>query len=262
MTAEHSLPVRESEFYCGDKALYVTVYDSGSSRWLVIAPPLFEELARTRKFCVNAARKIARAGFNVVRFDYYGTGLSEGKFEDFTLSQAACDLDTVIAMCRERGAAQVSCLGFRFGAYLAALRNSKDGVGRVIVWEPVFDLAAYITEVLKATAVDQIVTYGAIRFDQAALMDKLAREGRILVNGYALSLAAVEGFRNARPIERADVENTGVVLWRRSSLNKTPFLAELQPVVCTTVKVAWDHIKFLDHEPGELVESSLGLLKC
>jgi len=234
MTRQGAL-VQESDFFLGEKSLYVSVYDNGASRWLVIVPPLFEELARTRKLLVNAAREFAGAGFNVVRFDYYGTGLSEGRFEDFTPSQATRDLEKVVSFCRERGAQKISLLGFRYGAYLAAQYASRFQVERVVVWEPVLDPAAYMAEFLKSTAVDQIMTYGEVRFSQKELMDQLSRDGRILVSGYALGLAALEEFRLTRALERGDCEKIGVVVWRRSTHNKAPFLAELKPAICPSV---------------------------
>lgn len=254
--------VQESDFYLGDKALYTSVYDAGASRWLVIVPPLFEELPRTRKLLANVARKLARAGFNVVRFDYHGTGLSEGRWEDFTPSQAMRDLESAVSFCRDRGAQQVALLGFRYGAYLAAQFARRDDVQRVIVWEPILDPAGYFAEFLKSTAVDQIMTCGEVKFSPGDLMEMLGRDGRILINGYALTAAAVAEFRQAHALDRGECEKLAVVLWRQSSLRRTPFLAELKPVMCANVKVAWDHIKFLDHEATEAVDATLGFLGC
>jgi len=253
-------PTQESEFYLGTKALYVSLAECGESRWLVLVPPLFEELPRTRKLLVNAARKFAAAGFNVVRFDYYGTGLSEGRCEDFSPAQAMQDLEAVVTFCRERAARQVSLLGLRYGAYLAAQAAVRSQYRQVILWEPVIDPAAYVMEFIKSTAVDQIMTFGEVRFSPSELLEKLGREGRILVNGYALSTAAVDELRQARALGRGDCEKLALVFWRRSTVVKTPFLAELKPIVCTNVKVAWDHIKFLEHEAKELVDTTLGLL--
>jgi pimeloyl-ACP methyl ester carboxylesterase len=253
--------LQESETYLGEKPFYFSVYDSGASDWLVIVPPLFEELARTRKLLVNAARAFAASGFNVARFDYYGTGLSEGRFEDFAPSQATRDLDTVVSFCRAHGARQVSLVGVRYGAYLAAQHVRGSDLANVVVWEPILDPAAYMAEVLKSTAVDQIMTYGEVRIGLKESMDLLDRDGRILISGYGIGLAAVQELRNSPALTSKDCERLGVVIWRKSTLSKTPFLAELAPTLCANVKAAWDHIKYLDHDPQALVEATLALLK-
>jgi alpha/beta superfamily hydrolase len=248
--------IRENEFFAGEKPLFITHYAGKADRYLVILPPLFEELPRTRKLMVNTARFLAGCGMDVIRFDYYGTGLSYGRFEDFSLEQARNDIQTVTDYCRQRGAQGVSLLGFRFGAFLAGELCANSNIAKTVLWEPILHLGEYLEECFKALMVDQIVTYGTMKFTQKELMEHLRRDGKLLVNGYPLSLKAAEEFRSARVLGREDLRRTGIILWRRSTLNKYPFLSELDSMVCASVKAAWDHIKFMDHDPKELLEAT------
>jgi alpha/beta superfamily hydrolase len=249
--------ILENEFFTGEKALYVTHYKGKGDQYLVILPPLFEELPRTRKLMVNTARFLASSGLDVIRFDYYGTGLSYGKFAEFSLEQARNDVQVVLAHCYQQGAVSVSLLGFRFGAFLAAELCRKSGIAKTVLWEPVFNLGDYLEECFKTLMVDQLVTYGTVKFTHQQLMEHLQRDGKLLLNGYTLSLKAVEQFRSVRVLGREDLYESRIILWRRSTLNKYPFLSELKPIVCDSVKAAWDHIKFMDHDAKELLEATV-----
>jgi pimeloyl-ACP methyl ester carboxylesterase len=97
-----------------------------------------------RAFRVLAAR-LARAGFHVLRFDYLGTGDSWGAAQDASVEQWTSDVHCAIDELRmSRGVSDVSVVGLRFGAALAALAAAAGGVDRVVLWEPVTDGAAYL----------------------------------------------------------------------------------------------------------------------
>ena len=56
-------PLREDELYLGrGERTFVTHYRATGSAFTILAPPLFEEAARTRKVLVNLARDLAAAG--------------------------------------------------------------------------------------------------------------------------------------------------------------------------------------------------------
>jgi hypothetical protein len=57
-----------------------------------------------------------------------------------------------------------------------------------------------------------------------------------------------------------DFQTAKVILWRRSTLNKYPFLSALNPIMCESVKTAWDHIKFMDYSSLELMDATSKLL--
>jgi pimeloyl-ACP methyl ester carboxylesterase len=94
-----------------------------------------------RKVAVTLARK----GFHVLRFDYYGTGDSSGSSNSGSLSTwrgnivaAAEDL----ADCS--GARRLSLIGFGLGATLAA--SVPLDVADLVLWDPVVRGADYLNE--------------------------------------------------------------------------------------------------------------------
>jgi pimeloyl-ACP methyl ester carboxylesterase len=95
------------------------------------------------------ATQLARAGFHVLRFDYLGTGDSLGDDEDASLRQWSADIRSAIDELRARGIRDISLVGLRLGASLAALALRDRGLvsaDRVILWEPILDGRTYLED--------------------------------------------------------------------------------------------------------------------
>lgn len=118
---------------------------------VVLCYPIAQEYIRSHRAIYQLAVRLARAGFHVLRFDYFGCGDSEGDFEEGSLVQWTSDVHSAIAEIQERSALTSICLiGLRIGATLA-LQAATDcrHVESIILWEPVFDGRLYIKELVK-----------------------------------------------------------------------------------------------------------------
>ena len=95
------------------------------------------------------AVRLNAAGFDVLRFDYYGTGDSGGEISDADLDGWRRDIETAIDEVKDTTAAtQVTLVGLRLGATLAAqvaVKRRKD-VERLVLWDPVGNGADYLRE--------------------------------------------------------------------------------------------------------------------
>jgi alpha/beta superfamily hydrolase len=246
----------EEELYVGRHRIYLSHYRGSTSSYVVIAPPLFEELARTRKTLINVGRTLAAAGHNVVRFDYRGTGLSHGSFEGFNLSAAAEDLECALDHCRRMGARTIGLLGFRFGAYVVA--NKLDAsIQRAALWEPVLDLPAYAAEMLRIELSNQMITFGKVIASREQLIEKLRKTGSVLIDGYRVSLSLYEQLTQAPPIplERLQPLNERIklVFWDNKKLHATASALPLSTTFLSNVQLSWKHIRFLDPRPEPLL---------
>lgn len=118
------------------------------STGVVICYPLGHEYFRAHRAFVKLGERLARLGFPVLRFDYVGTGDSEGDcghngvdvwLDD--IAQSAGELQR-----RER-VTEIALCGLRFGAALAMLAASRiDALRTLLLWEPVEDGVAYLHE--------------------------------------------------------------------------------------------------------------------
>ena len=91
------------------------------------------------------ALTLAREGFHVLRFDYYGCGDSAGQTREGTLERWRQDIAAALEELKDlAGVRRVCVVGFRLGAALAAQATIK--VKDLVLWEPVVDGRAYLDE--------------------------------------------------------------------------------------------------------------------
>jgi len=119
---------------------------------VVLCYPGPEEWMRAHWAYRQLASLTSRVGYHVFRFDYFGTGDSQGKGTDGDLAQWQRDV-TLAAQeaCSIAGVRRVSLVGARLGAALAAnvAANHKDDhwtIQDVVLWDPVISGEAYLTE--------------------------------------------------------------------------------------------------------------------
>jgi len=94
------------------------------------------------------AASLAREGHHVLRFDYFGTGDSDGESEATTPESAVADVHTAIRELKDVSRArEVSLVGLRFGAACAALACASGFTARqLVLWEPVIHGTTYVHE--------------------------------------------------------------------------------------------------------------------
>ncbi|HYP74541.1 MAG TPA: alpha/beta fold hydrolase [Polyangiaceae bacterium] len=94
------------------------------------------------------ATSLSREGHHVLRFDYFGTGDSDGDSDVTTPESAVADVHTAIRELRDLSRArEISLVGLRFGAACAALACSSGSAARqLVLWEPVIYGHAYVRE--------------------------------------------------------------------------------------------------------------------
>jgi pimeloyl-ACP methyl ester carboxylesterase len=81
----------------------------------------------------------------VLRFDYSGTGDSWGDLSDASIDQWVADVGAAVREMEMSGATEISLVGLRLGATLAALSAcEQQSVRKVVLWEPVLDGARYV----------------------------------------------------------------------------------------------------------------------
>lgn len=108
------------------------------------------------------AEKLAQAGFDVIRFDYHGTGDSAGSDTDPDRVQAWTE--TIHAATRElkqrSGVSHIALFGLRLGATLAARAAAElGGVDSLVLWAPCVTGRAFARE-LRAAALTRAPASG------------------------------------------------------------------------------------------------------
>lgn len=102
------------------------VFHRGKSKKVIVMAHGFTgHKTETGRLLLTTARYLAQAGFNVLRFDYFGSGDSQGEFYEFTPSMALDDLLSALDAVSAVGFKEVGLLGISMGGALAICASAK-----------------------------------------------------------------------------------------------------------------------------------------
>jgi uncharacterized protein len=156
---------------------------------IVFCHPFFEEKLIAHRPMVNFARELAKRGHYVLRFDFMGSGDSDGNPEDSTISSCLSDLESAVKFLRETSkVTRVGLLGVRFGASLAALFEAKNKeVDFEVLISPIVKGNIYIEQSLRSNLATQLATYGKVTKNREQLIKELMSGQMINIDGYLLT---------------------------------------------------------------------------
>ena len=186
--------------------------DDSRARAVVICAPLFDEKLWSHRVLVNLARHLAAAGVSVLRFDYFGDGESDGRFEDASVGTRLRDIHDALEFCRrETKAREIFLLGLGLGATLAlraTFEKDQDApVAGVVAWAPVIDGDRYLNDILRAHLSAQMIIHRKVIHDRETLV------GQIMAN----QSVNIEGYEICRPLFTEIVEANVLELLRNAS---------------------------------------------
>ncbi len=155
-----------------------------------------EEKLWSHRVMVGFARLLVQRGHPVMRFDYQGSGDSEGDFEDTTIetmvSDTCCALRTFQERIRNPG--PVNLLGLRLGASIAVFAASEsEAVKALLLWEPVVDGAGYAKSLLRVNLATQAAVYGNILENSDRIVSRLNTGETANIDGYEMTSAMYRG---------------------------------------------------------------------
>lgn len=104
---------------------------------ILMCHPLGHEYVRSYRNLQQLAILLAQAGFDVFRFDYLGTGNSEGNSTQTTVQQCTQDIQSASRYIKEQSQCeQLSVIAVRMGAPLA-LQSKLENISNFIAWDPI-----------------------------------------------------------------------------------------------------------------------------
>ena len=92
--------------------------------------------AESHRLFVQVARKLCANGYNVLRFDFRGSGDSDGEFEDMTVQGEISDAKTAISFLMKQKTvdkSMVGVLGLSLGGRVASILATEDKRVRFVV---------------------------------------------------------------------------------------------------------------------------------
>jgi uncharacterized protein len=119
---------------------------------VLICNPFGQEALRAYRMLRVLADRLAREGHDVLRFDYYGTGDSDGDCGAFSLNRAVEDiLAADDELGRRTNLSTRTWIGLRLGATLAlrAAARRPSRPSSVLLWDPVVSGSAYLDDLAR-----------------------------------------------------------------------------------------------------------------
>lgn len=199
----------------GGRLLAVGFLPAGTAcpgHWVMVVPPLFEELNKSRRTLGLLGHALARQGIGCLAVDLLGTGDSEGVLREASWQAWIENLTRARAWLAAQGARRVDPLAVRGGALLAWDWIGATGAQaeRLILWQPATGGRQLVGQLLRLRLAAGLM--GADNRETAAILrERLARDGWLEIAGYGIPahlLADLEGAAlgapEGRPIGAVD----------------------------------------------------------
>jgi GT2 family glycosyltransferase/pimeloyl-ACP methyl ester carboxylesterase len=259
------LPTDEQAGYldAGDERVYYFRHRArGSCRGAVLLiGPFGVERIYAYSSLVSWARRLALEGFEVLRFDYRGTGESTGQFEEMSLESWLED----IALCHEflrelTGDVPLVLQGLRMGALLGARCFGEGKADAVLLWDPPASGEKMLKEVLRGKlAEDMALGIAGERKNRDAYIAEIEAGDIVEVDGYPWSRRLWESARQFDLMLPPEDEPRP---WQLVRLARSAKRREVEPGkewrIPVPVPPFWCDKKTMVPDLSDLFEQSLG----
>lgn len=134
------------------QGIYTPAVAHRQRRGVVLCPPLGQEYMRSYRTYRILTDRLAAAGLDAFRFDYFGTGNSGGEVEDLSIAGAVADTSAAIQEIVDLASVRrVTLVGLRLGALIAwAAATGSRTVDRLVLWDPVVDGQKYVEDHVRS----------------------------------------------------------------------------------------------------------------
>lgn len=145
---------------------------------LLICPPFFHEHARSYRLFALLADALSEFGIATLRFDYYGTGDSEGDDIDFSIEGACADATEALAhLCSRAPSVPTIVMGVRGGSHPAIQLARHHATSALWLWQPITHWPAYLDELQRLHESCRALARGDDEAADATLMGFRYAEG-------------------------------------------------------------------------------------
>ena len=152
---------------------------------VVLAGPFGLERQTSYTTWVRWARTLAAQQFEVLHFDYRGTGESSGQFDAMTMSDWIDDLRACHGFALSDRSLPVVWVGLRMGALLAAQLFSSGMGSALLLWAPPLSAQALLTDTLRRKlASDMLEGVPGPRKSREAYIHELMSGATVEVEGF------------------------------------------------------------------------------
>ena len=170
----------------------------GNRPLVVLCNPILEEQAACQRHVVSWLRYLARHRFNVLSFDYAGTGNSWGELTTCS-GPMMDDLEDAIEWYQSiNPVREIFLIGIRFGANIALHAAQRLDAAKLVGVEPILYPGRYWNNLLRSNLMTQLSIHGKVVKDRNSLMKSLKSGERINISGYEIDLYFADSIQSLR----------------------------------------------------------------
>ena len=164
--------------------------------WLICSPILEEKNVAHGAF-VTLARALAAWGVRAARLDYEGHGDSDGDTGELGLDEWTDDVCDAAQWLRRDGAQQLTLMGCRAGALIAARAAARLHAARLVAWCPVIRGEDHVQDLLRLSLTTQMAVHKKILQDRPALIAALTAGEPVNIVGWTMRRALLNSLMKA-----------------------------------------------------------------
>ncbi len=148
--------------------------------------PLAEEMNRCRQMAAIQAREFSKLGYGCLLLDLYGTGDSEGEYQDGDWDIYLADLKAGLQWIAAEGYDYARLWAVRHGAFLALdLAYTMPAPRRLLFWQPALNGKAAVTQILRIALAGFLSEQDKISMSE--LRNRIQRDTTVELSGYETS---------------------------------------------------------------------------
>ena len=117
------------------------LHEAGSEKAVIMAHGFRSDKDEDGIF-IRAADALCEDGFAVLRFDFAGSGESDGTFTEMMLSKEVEDLESAILFMKNQGYRKIGLVGASFGGAVSILGH-PNGIASMVLWNPVSKTSSF-----------------------------------------------------------------------------------------------------------------------
>lgn len=177
------------------------------------------------------AQRLGAAGFDTLRFDYFGEGDSGGETTEADLEGWKQDIATAVAELKAMSSAgRVVILGLRLGASLAAevAPALACDIDRLILWDPIVNGADYLSELEPEAAEEGVEARFPAPVDRHGATAEI--RGRVVSSAFLAGLRAIDLCS-----EKSSTPSSTLTIFSQRPPTDCPPLRDIQLVNVETV---------------------------
>jgi pimeloyl-ACP methyl ester carboxylesterase len=139
-------------FQSNEKEIFALLGTPGGSMDLregvILCAPAPFELKKFHWTMRQIALSLQSSGYHTLRFDYFGSGDSEGESRAFNLEDSRANIQDAVRYLKNSGhVRRITLVGVRLGCPLALAACEVERVKRIVLIDPVYNGQAYLTEI-------------------------------------------------------------------------------------------------------------------